>query len=111
MTVAAQPPRLADPLCDRDHEPLRTADVGLLPHALVLPDATDQAITEPGGRVDGCLDVVDLEADVAQPELGGYGVGRPRRVVGVHEPRQLQPGTAAREVETDDLGPGARDAA
>src|SRR5699024_6514753 len=64
------------------------------------------------GRLGGRLDVVHLEADVADPQLVGHRVRRPRDVVGVDEPGHFQPGSAGTgDVQADDLGAGLRDAA
>src|SRR5664280_1134218 len=63
----------ADALGQRDDDPFRPPDVGHPPSALVLADATNQAVALGSCPIDSRLQVVDLEGHVAQSEFVGHG--------------------------------------
>jgi hypothetical protein len=75
----------ADTLGQRDDDPLRTPDVSHPPRALVLADATDQPVAVRRRLIDGRLQVVDLERNVAQAQLVGGRGRRTGQVVGLDE--------------------------
>jgi len=84
--------------------------MGHPPGVLVLADPADQSVPVRGQAVDGGLEVVDLETDVAQTQLVGHRVGRSGLVVGPDEARELEPGSSAGRPQHDDLALRVRDA-
>ena len=108
--IGAAEDRSADPLGQGHDDPLRTAHVGHAPDVLVLADVADQPVAVRRQLVDGRLEVVDLESNVAQPELVGHRGGRSGRMGGADETRELQPGTSVGQPKHDDLSAGAWDA-
>src|ERR1035441_4408616 len=76
----------------------------------VLPDPAAQPVAVHGEPVDGGLEVVNLESDVAQPQLVGHRGRRPGLVVGPDETGKFQPGASVGRPQHDNLGAGVRDA-
>ena len=69
----------ADALGQGHDDPFRSAHVGHAPDVLVLADAADHFVAVHREPVDGGLEVVNLESDVAQPQLLAVGAGDPGR--------------------------------
>src|SRR5438309_10035310 len=107
---AERPPSAGsvDSLGQGHDDSLRPAHVRHAPDVLVLADAAYQAIAVRSQPVDNALEVVHFEANVAQPQLVGHGVGRSGFMVGPDEARQLQPGSSVGRPQRDDLGTRVR---
>ncbi len=103
------PWRSGDALGQGDEDALGTPHVAHPPDVLVLPDAAHEREAVRPQSIDGRVEVIHLEADVAQSELGGGRGLRPPFDGGSVERAELQAGAAAGYTQHDDLGPGVGD--